>query len=147
MRSRLLLSVSRSSRIGLPVRACLSTRRLARRTFSVRSRPVVARSAVGGALDRRGGRLDHWRRRLAPGLVVGANDVVNPLARNDASSPIYGMPILDVDKSALVVVIKRSLSPGYAGIDNPLFYEDNTLMLFADAKAGLGEVISAVKEL
>ena len=80
-------------------------------------------------------------------LVVGANDVVNPLARNDASSPIYGMPILDVDKSALVVVIKRSLSPGYAGIDNPLFYEDNTLMLFADAKAGLGEVISAVKEL
>ena len=80
-------------------------------------------------------------------LVVGANDVVNPLARNDTSSPIYGMPILDVDKSALVVVIKRSLSPGYAGIDNPLFYEDSTLMLFADAKAGLGEVISAVKEL
>ena len=80
-------------------------------------------------------------------LVVGANDVVNPLARNDASSPIYGMPILDVDKSNLVVVVKRSLSPGYAGIDNPLFYDDTTLMLFADAKAGLADVVSAVKEL
>ena len=80
-------------------------------------------------------------------LVVGANDVVNPLARNDANSPIYGMPILDVDKSNLVVVVKRSLSPGYAGIDNPLFYDDTTLMLFADAKAGLADVVSAVKEL
>ncbi len=80
-------------------------------------------------------------------LVVGANDVVNPLARTDSTSPIYGMPILDVDRSNLVVVVKRSLSPGYAGIDNPLFYEDNTLMLFADAKKGLSEVVSAVKEL
>lgn len=80
-------------------------------------------------------------------LVVGANDVVNPLARTDAASPIYGMPILDVDRARNVVVVKRSLSPGYAGIDNPLFYEDNTLMLFADAKAGLGAVITAVKDL
>ena len=80
-------------------------------------------------------------------LVVGANDVVNPLARTDSTSPIYGMPILDVDRSNLVVVVKRSLSPGYAGIDNPLFYEDNTLMLFADAKKGLSEVVTAVKEL
>ena len=80
-------------------------------------------------------------------LVVGANDVVNPLARTDASSPIYGMPILDVDRSHLVVVVKRSLSPGYAGIDNPLFYEENTLMLFADAKQGLSEVVSSIKEL
>jgi NAD(P) transhydrogenase subunit beta len=80
-------------------------------------------------------------------LVVGANDVVNPLARTDSTSPIYGMPILDVDRSHLVVVVKRSLSPGYAGIDNPLFYEDNTLMLFADAKKGLSEVVTAVKEL
>lgn len=80
-------------------------------------------------------------------LVVGANDVVNPLARTDSTSPIYGMPILDVDRSHLVVVVKRSLSPGYAGIDNPLFYEDNTLMLFADAKKGLAEVVSAVKDL
>jgi NAD(P) transhydrogenase subunit beta len=80
-------------------------------------------------------------------LVVGANDVVNPLARTDSTSPIYGMPILDVDRSHLVVVVKRSLSPGYAGIDNPLFYEDNTLMLFADAKKGLSEIVTAVKEL
>jgi NAD(P) transhydrogenase subunit beta len=80
-------------------------------------------------------------------LVVGANDVVNPLARTDSTSPIYGMPILDVDRAHLVVVVKRSLSPGYAGIDNPLFYEDNTLMLFADAKKGLAEVVSAIKDL
>jgi len=80
-------------------------------------------------------------------LVVGANDVVNPSARDDASSPIYGMPILDVDKSRNVIVIKRSLSPGFAGIDNPLFYNENTLMFFADAKKGLGEIISAVKDL
>jgi NAD(P) transhydrogenase subunit beta len=80
-------------------------------------------------------------------LVVGANDVVNPSARDDHSSPIYGMPILDVDKAKTVVVVKRSLSPGFAGIDNPLFYLDNTLMLFADAKKGLSDVVSAVKGL
>jgi NAD(P) transhydrogenase subunit beta len=80
-------------------------------------------------------------------LVVGANDVVNPSARDDASSPISGMPILEVDKAASVVVVKRSLSPGFAGIDNPLFYLDNTMMLFADAKQGLAEVLSAVKDL
>jgi H+-translocating NAD(P) transhydrogenase subunit beta len=80
-------------------------------------------------------------------LIVGANDVVNPSARDDAASPIYGMPILDVDKATNVIVIKRSLSPGFAGIDNPLFYLDNTLMYFADAKKGLAEIISAVKDL
>jgi H+-translocating NAD(P) transhydrogenase subunit beta len=80
-------------------------------------------------------------------LIVGANDVVNPAARDDATSPIYGMPILDVDKATNVIVIKRSLSPGFAGIDNPLFYLDNTLMYFADAKKGLAEIISAVKDL
>ncbi len=80
-------------------------------------------------------------------LIVGANDVVNPSARDDASSPIYGMPILDVDRATNVIVIKRSLSPGFAGIDNPLFYRDNTLMFFADAKEGLAEIISAVKDL
>lgn len=80
-------------------------------------------------------------------LVVGANDVVNPSARDDPSSPIYGMPILEVDRSRTVVVVKRSLSPGFAGIDNPLFYRENTLMLFADAKEGLADVAAAVKEL
>jgi H+-translocating NAD(P) transhydrogenase subunit beta len=78
-------------------------------------------------------------------VVVGANDVVNPAARNEPGSPIYGMPILDVDKSKNVVVIKRSMSPGFAGIDNPLFYEPNTVMLFADAKAAMEQLIAAVK--
>jgi len=77
-------------------------------------------------------------------LVVGANDVVNPSARDDPSSPIYGMPIAEVDRAATVVVIKRSLSPGFAGIDNPLFYRDGTLMLFADAKAALTELDAAL---
>ncbi|MEX1005048.1 MAG: NAD(P)(+) transhydrogenase (Re/Si-specific) subunit beta [Acidimicrobiia bacterium] len=80
-------------------------------------------------------------------LVVGANDVVNPSARDDSTSPIYGMPVLDVDRAGNVIVIKRSLSPGFAGIDNPLFYNENTLMFFADAKEGIGEIVGAVKEL
>ena len=79
-------------------------------------------------------------------LVVGANDVVNPSARDDPGSPIFGMPILEVDRAAAAIVIKRSLSPGFAGIDNPLFYRDSTLMLFADAKAGLEELAAAVRE-
>ena len=79
-------------------------------------------------------------------LVIGANDVVNPLARTDASSPIAGMPILEVDKAKTVVVMKRSLSPGFAGIPNPLFAADNTLMLFADGKKGVLELIAALKE-
>jgi NAD(P) transhydrogenase subunit beta len=80
-------------------------------------------------------------------IVVGANDVVNPVARTDPNSPIAGMPIIDVDKSRTVVVIKRSLSPGFAGIPNPLFALDNTLMFFNDGKKAINELITAVKEL
>jgi NAD(P) transhydrogenase subunit beta len=77
-------------------------------------------------------------------LVIGANDVVNPAARHDSTSPIYGMPIIDADRAKFVVANKRSMNPGFAGIDNELYYGDNTLMLFGDAKTALGEV---VKEL
>jgi len=80
-------------------------------------------------------------------IVLGANDVTNPAARDDANSPIHGMPILDVDKSRTVIVVKRSLSPGFAGIPNPLFINDNTLMLFGDAKAVLQDLTRAVNEL
>jgi H+-translocating NAD(P) transhydrogenase subunit beta len=78
-------------------------------------------------------------------LVVGANDVTNPAARSNKSSPIYGMPILDVDKARSIIVIKRSMRPGYAGIDNELYTDPKTGMLFADAREGLTQLTAAVK--
>jgi NAD(P) transhydrogenase subunit beta len=79
-------------------------------------------------------------------VVIGANDVVNPLARTDPTCPIAGMPILEVDKARAVVVIKRSLSPGFAGIPNPLFANDNTLMYFADGRKAIVDILAAMKE-
>ncbi|MEO0143784.1 MAG: NAD(P)(+) transhydrogenase (Re/Si-specific) subunit beta [candidate division WOR-3 bacterium] len=80
-------------------------------------------------------------------IVVGANDVVNPLAREEQNSPIYGMPILDADKAKTVIVIKRSLAPGFAGVVNPLFIKENTIMVFGDAKPVLSEIVKAYREL
>jgi len=80
-------------------------------------------------------------------IVIGANDVTNPAARSDASSPIYGMPILDVDKAKSVIVLKRSMNSGFAGIDNPLFYADGTTMLFGDAKKSVTAVAEELKAL
>ncbi|HLJ67501.1 MAG TPA: NAD(P)(+) transhydrogenase (Re/Si-specific) subunit beta [Chloroflexota bacterium] len=78
-------------------------------------------------------------------LVVGANDVTNPAARTDASSPIYGMPILNVDQAANIIVMKRSMRPGFAGVDNPLYFDPKTAMLFGDARDSLSKLVSSVK--
>jgi NAD(P) transhydrogenase subunit beta len=80
-------------------------------------------------------------------LVIGANDIVNPAARHDSASPIFGMPILDVDKAGTVIVIKRSLNPGFAGIENELFYHDNTRMLFGNARDVLAQLINEIKQI
>ena len=80
-------------------------------------------------------------------LVVGANDVVNPAAKTSPGAPIYGMPILEVDQAQQVVFLKRSMRPGFAGIENELLYDPKTLMLFGDAKDSLSAVVSAVKTL
>jgi NAD(P) transhydrogenase subunit beta len=80
-------------------------------------------------------------------LIVGANDVVNPAARHDTQSPIYGMPILDADKAKHIMVLKRSMKPGFAGIENELFYDPKAMMLFGDAKASLTKLAAAVKSL
>jgi NAD(P) transhydrogenase subunit beta len=77
-------------------------------------------------------------------LVIGANDVVNPAARTDKSAPIYGMPIIDADKARTVFAIKRSKNPGFAGIENDLYFQDNTFMLFGDAKAVVGELVKTL---
>ncbi|UCD52899.1 MAG: NAD(P)(+) transhydrogenase (Re/Si-specific) subunit beta, partial [Phycisphaerales bacterium] len=79
-------------------------------------------------------------------MVIGANDVVNPAAREDENSPLWGMPIIDVDRAHTCIVLKRSLNPGFAGVDNSLFFKDNTRMLFGDAKASIGTLISEFKQ-
>src|SRR5690606_1705993 len=80
-------------------------------------------------------------------LVIGANDVVNPAARSDPSSPIYGMPILNVDRARNVIVMKRGMNPGFAGIENELFFQPRTSMLFGDAKGSLTSLVSEIKAL
>jgi len=92
--------------------------------------------------------MDELNREFATtdvAFVIGANDVVNPAALTDNASPIYGMPIIDVDKAQQVFVVKRSLASGYAGVDNPLFYMDNTMMLLSDAKAMCENIVKALE--
>ena len=79
-------------------------------------------------------------------VVIGANDVVNPAAREDEGSPLYGMPIINVDDARTVFVLKRSMSPGFSGVQNPLFFKRNTRMLFGDAKTSLSTLVSEFKD-
>jgi NAD(P) transhydrogenase subunit beta len=80
-------------------------------------------------------------------LVVGANDVTNPAARTNKASPLYGMPILDVEKAKSIIVLKRSMRPGFAGVDNELYYNERCMMLFGDAKDSITKLISELKSL
>jgi len=79
-------------------------------------------------------------------IVLGANDVTNPAARTNKQSPLYGMPILDVDKARTVIFVKRSMNPGFAGVDNELFYLDKTMLVFGDAKKVMTELLAALKD-
>jgi NAD(P) transhydrogenase subunit beta len=78
-------------------------------------------------------------------LIVGANDVTNPAARSDKNSPLYGMPILEVDRAKSIIVLKRSMRPGFAGVDNELYYDSKCMMLFGDAKQSLNQLFGALK--
>jgi len=78
-------------------------------------------------------------------VVIGANDVVNPAAKEDPKSPLWGMPIIEVDRARTCIVLKRSLKPGFAGVDNPLFFKENTRMLFGDAKATVNALVAEFK--
>ena len=95
----------------------------------------------------RDGRDQRRVRETDVALVIGANDVTNPAARNDPGSPIYGMPILNVDQAKNVIVLKRSMSPGFAGIENELYFDPKTAMLFGDAKDSVAKLVHAVKGL
>jgi NAD(P) transhydrogenase subunit beta len=86
-------------------------------------------------------------RRTDVALVIGANDVTNPAARSDPSSPIYGMPILNVDQAKSVIVLKRSMSTGFAGVENELYFSPQTTMLFGDAKSSVAEITEELKVL
>src|SRR5207247_926726 len=118
-----------------------------------RSVPAIIAGGFGGGGTVAATAADDGDRSVRPtsaddvSLVIGANDVTNPAAREQKDSPIYGMPILDVDKSGQVIVLKRSMNTGFAGIDNPLFYLENTALLFGDAKASIQSVLAEVKEL
>ena len=90
--------------------------------------------------------VNPWMSSVDVAIVIGANDVVNPAAREDEQSPLYGMPIVNVDQARLCIVLKRSLRPGFAGVDNPLFFKENTRMLFGDAKATVSALVNELKE-